>query len=113
MVKNLKYVILIVAAVCSMGIAMPSCPGQQESQQKIEALQIANNELTQRVRKLQTDLNGLTSDMNQVKQLLPQITNVIQAQRGAIDQLNAAVKDMQKNYAAKNAKGAKAKHKAH
>jgi septal ring factor EnvC (AmiA/AmiB activator) len=95
--KNLIRTVLIGAAVGCMGIAMPSCPGQQETNQKIEALQIANGDLSRKIQKLESQVSSLEADMGQVKTLLPQVTNVLQAQKTTIDQLLADVKDLQKH----------------
>lgn len=94
MKKNLRGLAFI-GAFFGLGFAMPSCPGQQALQQQVDTLQNSNQELTKRVQALNNQVTTLTSDMNQVKQLLPQMTNVIQAQKGAIDQLDAAVKELQ------------------
>jgi peptidoglycan hydrolase CwlO-like protein len=96
MIMN-KYVRWVVmgAALSGMGIAMPSCPGQQAMQEKIDALQTSETELNKKVQAMQTQITTLNNDMAQVKQLLPQMTNVIQAQKGALEQLDATVKSMQ------------------
>ena len=91
--KELKAVVLGLA-VMGMGVSMPSCPGQKAMEQQIEALQTSNADLNKKVQALTTQLNTLNGDMTQVKQLLPQMTNVIQAQKGALDQLEATVNQM-------------------
>src|SRR4051812_23085294 len=93
--KKYSQWFVFAAAFLGMGIAMPSCPGQQAMQQQIDALQTSNTDLTKKVQTLNTEITTLHKDMEQVKQLLPQITNVIQAQKGALDQLDGTVKDMQ------------------
>ena len=94
MKNNIRWLVFA-GAFAGMGIAMPSCPGQQAMQQQIDALQITNTDLTKKVQALNTQVTSLNNDMTQVKQLLPQMTNVIQAQKGALDQLNTSVKDLQ------------------
>jgi septal ring factor EnvC (AmiA/AmiB activator) len=103
MKKYLRWIV-IGAAFSGMGIAMPSCPGQQAMQQQLDTLQTSNAELTKKVQSMQAQLTSINSDMGQVKQLLPQMTNVIQAQKGALEQLDATVKSMQ----SKSGKSAKA-----
>ena len=93
MKKYFKYLIFA-ASFAGMGIAMPSCPAQQAMQQQIDVIQTNNMDTTKKLRTLQTQVTGLSNDMNQVKQLLPQMTNVIQAQKGALDQLDATVQQM-------------------
>lgn len=93
MKKYFKYLIFA-ASFAGMGIAMPSCPGQQALQQQIDTFQNNYLDTNKKIRTLQTQVTGLSNDMNQVKQLLPQMTNVIQAQKGALDQLDATVQQM-------------------
>ncbi len=99
MKKNTHWMILSLSVI-GMGMGMPSCPGQQELKDKIESLHTTNVELTKKVQTLTTQVNTLNQDMEQVKQLLPQITNVIQAQKGALDELNATVAELKKGKAA-------------
>lgn len=93
MKKYFKYLIFA-ASFAGMGIAMPSCPGQQALQQQVDAFQNNYLDANKKIRTLQTQVTALSNDMNQVKQLLPQMTNVIQAQKGALDQLDATVQQM-------------------
>ena len=93
MKKYYKYLIFA-ASFVGMGISMPSCPGQQAMQQQIDALQTANLETNKKLHTLQTQVTTFSNDMNQIKQLMPQMTNVIQAQKGALDQLDATVQQM-------------------
>jgi septal ring factor EnvC (AmiA/AmiB activator) len=92
--KNLRWLVFS-GAFLGMGISMPSCPGQQAMQQQIDSLQASNTDLSKKVQTLNNQLASLNNDMNQVKQLLPQMTNVIQAQKGALDQLDVQVKEVQ------------------
>jgi hypothetical protein len=93
MKKYFRYLIFA-ASFAGMGIAMPSCPGQQAMQLQIDGLQTTNLDTSKKLRALQTQVTGLSNDMNQVKQLLPQMTNVIQAQKGALDQLDVTVQQL-------------------
>lgn len=95
-----KWTILPLSLL-TMGIAMPSCPGQQEMQDKITALQTANTDLTKKVQTLNQQLTSLNNDMNQVKQILPQMTNLLTTQKATLDQLDATVKTMQSKKSSK------------
>ncbi|MCM2278224.1 MAG: hypothetical protein NDJ89_09130 [Oligoflexia bacterium] len=85
----------IPAAVAGMGISMPSCPGQQAMQQQIDALQASNADLTKKVQMLETQNKTTAQDLSQIKQLLEQMTNAIQGQKGELTQLGTAVKELQ------------------
>ena len=52
-IMNKKIQALVTAgAFLGMGIAMPSCPGQQAMQQQIDTLQTKTIELTQKISKV-------------------------------------------------------------
>lgn len=92
MKKNIRWMIFG-AAFLGMGMSMPGCPGQQ-MQTQMDAMTAANQKLEGKLKGLETQVNQMAADMGQVKQLLPQMTNVIQAQKGAIDQLETSVKEL-------------------
>lgn len=85
----------LAAAVVGLGMSMPSCPGQQAMQQQIDSLTSTNVMLTKQVSALHTRLKSVTDEQTQVKQLLGQITAAITAQKGAIEQLNTNLKQLQ------------------
>src|SRR5688572_12627092 len=96
---------LLVGAACmGLGISMPSCPGQQAMQQQIDSLQTTNMDLSKKVQALTTQVQTLNSDISQVKTLLPQMTNVISGQKGALDKLENDVKTLQSKMASKGGK---------
>jgi septal ring factor EnvC (AmiA/AmiB activator) len=86
---------LMGAAFLGLGIAMPSCPGQQAMQQQLDALQNANMDLSKKVQALTTQNHTMSNDINQMKTLLPQMTNVISSQKIALDKLDADLKALQ------------------
>lgn len=94
MKKNFRWLVLGVAFI-GMGAGMPSCPGQKAMQQEMDSVQAANQDLTKKVQALSAQVTGLNNDMAQVKQLLPQMTQLIKAQKDQLDLVDAAVKDMQ------------------
>ena len=108
---NTKLIVLAVGAFLTLGIAMPSCPGQRAMQQQIDSLQTANAALTKKVQILESESRVHTQELSQAKQLFTQITQVIQAQKGALDQLNVAVKDLQTKLTAKTKKVVRAREK--
>ena len=72
MKKYFKYLVFA-ASFAGMGIAMPSCPGQQAMQQQIDTLTNTNLDVNKKLRTMQGQITGLSNDMNQVKQLLPKL----------------------------------------
>ena len=90
MKKNLRWVVLGLS-VAGMGMAMPSCPGQQAMQQQIDTLQTSNTDLQKKVTALTKEVATLTAEMNQAKELLPKMSTVVQAQREALEKLKNSV----------------------
>jgi len=74
-------------------------------QQQIDLLQTANMDLSKKVQALTQQVNNLNNDMNQVKQILPQLTSLMTAHKTTMDQFDAAIKELQ----AKATKGKKKK----
>jgi septal ring factor EnvC (AmiA/AmiB activator) len=89
--KDFRWLVLTCACL-GMGMAMPSCPGQQETQLKIDALQASQTDLARKVQALTSQINALNNDMSQVKQLLPQMTSVITAVKTSSDAMAADLK---------------------
>lgn len=96
--SSLRWLALA-AAVLSMGIAMPSCPGQQEMRQQIDALQNNQNDLTRKVQVMDTQIHTLAQAADQQKQAIGEMANVIQAQKAAMDQLNASLQQLNQQVA--------------
>ncbi len=93
--KNPTRSLVLAVAFLGMGFTMPSCPGQKEMQQEIDLLRTAHTDLSKKLQTVTDQMTALNADMAQVKQLLPQITNVIEAQKGTFDRLEASIKELQ------------------
>lgn len=108
MKQNLKWLVFG-AATIGMGMSLPSCPGQQAMQQQLDTLQTAQAELQKKIQAQEAQIKTITQTQEQEKQLLEQMTGAIQAQRGALEQLNDAVKTLQSQPAPSKAAASKAK----
>ncbi len=93
--RFLHTVVVSTAALLGMGIAMPSCPGQQAMQQQIDSLQAKNTEQAQQAQALDGQLKAMNADMLQVKTLLEQVSNTVLAQKQALEQIDATLKTTQ------------------
>jgi septal ring factor EnvC (AmiA/AmiB activator) len=102
--KNTKLAaVVLVSAFLTLGLSMPSCPGQQAMQQQIDSLQIDNTSLKKRVGALEAQLKTDSDDMSTAKQLLSQMTTAIKEQQAALGQLDTAVKELAVKVATKPA----------
>ena len=93
--KNLRWGAILLS-VLGMGMAMPSCPGQQAMQEQIDRMQATQTEQLKRVQNLTTQTSKMNQDMTQIKQLLTDMTNVISSQKGLIDKLSMDLQSLQK-----------------
>jgi septal ring factor EnvC (AmiA/AmiB activator) len=93
--KKLKWLIAG-TALSGLGIAMPSCPGEQAMQQQLDQLQAKSIENSRRAQQAEAQAKTLQNDMNQIKQSLNQVITYVQQQNTRIEQLTADVQSMKK-----------------
>lgn len=108
---NKKFYVVLFAAFLGMGMSMPSCPGQQALQEQVDKLTSQNADLNKRVMSMDANVKQLDNDMSQVKQLLKPLADTVQAQKGAMELLDANLKEVQTKLAAKAAPKASGKKK--
>lgn len=89
----------LAAGFLTMGVGMPSCPGQQAMQQQVDQLTTTNADLNRKVQAMDAQVHNLKGDMEQVKNLLTQMTNAITQQRTFLDQVTAQIGELQKRAA--------------
>ena len=87
--------VILVAAFLGMGMSMPSCPGQQAMQQQIDTATTNNADLTRRLQSMDSQVKELSKGMTEVKSLVKPMGDAILAQKSAMDQLDANMKEMQ------------------
>lgn len=86
-----KIAPLVGTAFLTMAVTMPSCPGQQAMQQQIDTLQSTVTRLNTQVMSMDSQVKSLSSDNVQLKELMEK---VVTSQQGAINQMNASIKDL-------------------
>ncbi len=91
-------------ALTALGMAMPSCPGQQEMQQKIDKLETDHATLNKQVLNLNERLATVEKDMGIVKQALQPVVNAFTNQRKDLDGLTARVEALQTQVTALSSK---------
>jgi septal ring factor EnvC (AmiA/AmiB activator) len=92
---SLYRLAILSAAFLGMGAGMPSCPGQQAMQQQIDTLQGTTNEQTKKLQVLESQVKALAGENGQMKMLLEQVVNRVQAQQQSLEQTNTAVQAIQ------------------
>ena len=94
-----------------MGLSMPSCPGQKEMQQSVEALKASETEMKVKLTSAENSIKGLKEDVAQMKTLVAQVSNTVLEQKSAIEKLEGDIKGLQssKGPAAKGKAGSKKK----
>src|ERR1700761_9582964 len=98
--KNTLTVVAFAIAVLGMGISMPSCPGQQAMQDKIDALEKSNGELRKMIMTDDGAMKATVADTATVKTELIQMNQELQAQATRIGALEASVTDLKNKAAA-------------
>ncbi len=75
-----------------MGIAMPSCPGQEDLQQKLTNSQQEVTQIKARTQQLAQELQLVKEDYIRTKKLVEEIGTTVLAQKTVLEQLDAQTK---------------------
>jgi septal ring factor EnvC (AmiA/AmiB activator) len=92
MMNRKLYWLAIGSACATLGLSMPSCPGQQAMQQQVDAAQAKSAELERRVQQMDAQVKALGKDMVDVKTLLAEVSKNVLAQADTIKQMDEAMK---------------------
>lgn len=93
--KNNKFRALAMVGACfGMSFTMPSCPGQQAIQMQVDTLTTGHAEVAKRTTNLEVQLKTANADLANIKQLMEQLGNAVQAQKASVDQLSQSLKDL-------------------
>ena len=92
--RNPLLAVIILALPVMTGLSMPSCPGQEEMQSKVDSTQQELAALKARNQVLSQDLAALKEDYVKTKTLLSEVGNSVLAQKTAIEQIDANVKTL-------------------
>ncbi len=89
-----------------LGISMPSCPGQEDLQQKLAASQQEVTQLKARVQQLAQELQLVKDDYIRTKKLVEEIGTTVLAQKTVLEQLDAQTKALNAAMDSSNKRGA-------
>lgn len=92
--RQLKWLVMA-TAVMGMGIAMPSCPGQQAMQQQIDSLQSSQAELIKKLQTLEAQNKATAQKVQTLEDFAKQVGETIGAQKAAMDSMGLAIKELQ------------------
>lgn len=93
-----------IVAILGMGISMPSCPGQQAMQDKVDALEKSNADLRKAVMTSADTSRAMAADLSTVKTEIGQMSQELQAEATRLGTLDASVNDIKARLAAPPAK---------
>ena len=93
--KQIIQSIVIVATFATMGMSLPSCPGDKAMQQQIDSLTQSNADMTRKLQMLDSQNKSVAGDLQTQKQVLTQLASTAAAQKEAIDNLYTSVKQLQ------------------
>ena len=97
--KNLRWVVLA-GALVTMGVTMPSCPGQQAMQDQIDQLKQSQVELSKRLQNDESQMKQLADTVNQVKTDSQGMGGMVTQMKGDLDALRGTVQAMDAKLAA-------------
>lgn len=78
-----------------MGLSMPSCPGQQEMQQSVEALKASETEMKVKLTSAENSIKGLKEDVAEMKTMVAQVSNTVLEQKATLEKMDEALKALQ------------------
>ena len=107
--RKLLFWVTMTVSTFGLGIAMPSCPGQQAMQQQVDLLQTKNRELSTRIQTMENSLKTMTADLDQLRQLPGKITPALQSYQAELEKINTAITAMQTQMKSGGSKAAPAK----
>jgi len=87
--KNLVTTV-IAASFLTLGLSMPSCPGQQAMQQELDNFKKSQAEMQGRIGTLEAALKSMKDENEQTKGLIGQVSATLGEHTQAIEQLKAA-----------------------
>ena len=91
------------------GIAMPSCPGQEDIQQKLASSQQDLAQTKARLQQVAQELQLVKEDYIRTKKLVEEIGTTVLAQKTVLEQLDAQTKALNSALEKKGAKATPAK----
>lgn len=95
LMQNKKIFFAVLTGAClTMAMTMPSCPGQQAMQQQIDTLQTSQQDVAAKVRGLEGQVKASAAGTEDQKKMMAEMGAAIAAQKTAIDNLNAAVQQL-------------------
>ena len=110
--RSLRWLTLV-GAFLTLGIAMPSCPGQQEMKQQLDTLQNSQTESNRRLQQMDSQVRTMSQDISNKKQGFEPLAGMIQADHNDIQQLKTQIQDLSNKIAAMGGRGGSSKHGAY
>lgn len=92
--RRVHVAVVAASAVLTLGISMPSCPGQQAMQQQIDQVTAKQAEQQKQIQALDSHLRAMRDDVAAAKTLVAEVGNTVLAHKTALEQLDASVKDL-------------------
>lgn len=97
--KTVRWLPLAGMPALMMAMTLPSCPGQEAMQKKMDALQADNARLGNQVASLDAQIRTFSSDDASLKQQMQQMAQAMDAQKATLDQLGNSLKELNQKVA--------------
>ncbi len=86
--------IAIPAALMGLGLSMPGCPGQQETQKKIDDLTRKQSEMERQLQALGAQVGSMRGDLGRLKAPDEQLTKNLMTQNESLMRVEGQVKEL-------------------
>lgn len=94
--KKITTAFLMAGAMVMMGIALPSCPGQQAMQKQIDEMQAKEVQLQGQLNGANDKVKALETEVKDLKTLLDKTADVLKTHFDSISELQRKVEELAK-----------------
>jgi peptidoglycan hydrolase CwlO-like protein len=94
--KKYTYLILLITTFCTLGFALPSCNNEEDQKKQNTRIETFQQEYLQKYTTIHQEVQGILSDTNRLKGLIPQMTHVLDAQKKEIEELKTKLNEQSK-----------------
>jgi peptidoglycan hydrolase CwlO-like protein len=102
--KKLTTGAVLGTALMLMGLSVPSCPNQQETEKKIQEVHAKATNVEKSVSTNTDKIRGLENEVGELKKAHQEVAEVLKTHKGSIDELTAKIGELSSRGGAGGAK---------
>lgn len=93
--QSIKFTVLTLTTLSLMSFTLPSCPGQKEMQEQLDALQLKATQMSKSFMDSQSSVKTMREEMEQMKTLVSQVSTTVLEQKSKIEELQAKLAEVE------------------